>query len=204
MSVVLSHNFELRTFSFLLLTFHFFILSLPVFINFKTQIFMATITLKGNTIHTAGELPKIGKSAPNFTAVSTGLTEVSLSDFKGKKVVLNIFPSIDTGVCAASVRRFHKELSNLNNVQILCISKDLPFALGRFCGAEGIENLVMLSDFRGDFGNNYEVTITDGPLKGLLSRSIIVLDEEGNVIHTEQVAETANEPNYEAALTKLK
>ncbi|GIM53691.1 thiol peroxidase [Capnocytophaga cynodegmi] len=165
---------------------------------------MATITLKGNTIHTEGDLPKVGNVSPNFTAVSTELAEVSLNNFKGERVVLNIFPSIDTGVCAASVRRFHKELSNLKNVKILCISKDLPFALNRFCGAEGIDNLVMLSDFRGDFGNNYGVTIIDGPLKGLLSRSIIVLDEEGNVIHTEQVSETANEPNYEAALAKLK
>lgn len=165
---------------------------------------MATITLRGNPVHTSGDLPKVGSTAPNFTAVSAELTEVSLKDFQGKRVVLNIFPSIDTGVCAASVRKFHEELGNLNNVQILCISKDLPFAMKRFCAAEGIENLTMLSDFRGDFENNYQVKFADGPLKGLLSRCVVVLDEKGNVIHTEQVSETANEPNYETALAKLK
>ncbi|MDO4229531.1 MAG: thiol peroxidase [Capnocytophaga sp.] len=165
---------------------------------------MATITFKNEKVHTQGELPKVGTIAPNFTAVKTDLSEVSLQDFKGKKLVLNIFPSIDTGVCAASVRKFHKEASTLNNVAIACVSKDLPFALGRFCGAEGIDNLVMLSDFRGGFKANYHVEFIDSPLKGLLSRAIVVIDENGKVIHVEQVAETTNEPNYEAALIALK
>lgn len=165
---------------------------------------MATITFKGGAVHTEGELPKVGTTAPDFMAVNTDLSEVSLLNFKGKKLVLNIFPSIDTGVCAASVRKFHKEASGLNNVAIACVSKDLPFALNRFCGAEGIDNLVMLSDFRGGFSKNYQVTFTDSPLKGLLSRAIVVIDENGQVIHNEQVAETTNEPNYEAALAALK
>ncbi len=165
---------------------------------------MATISFRGTPAHTTGELPKVGNVAPDFTAISTDLTEVSLKDFQGKKVVINIFPSVDTGVCAASVRRFHKEVTTLKNVQILCISKDLPFALGRFCAAEGIDNLTMLSDFRGDFEKNYGTVFTDTPLKGLLSRSVVILDEKGKVIYAEQVAETTNEPNYEAALTALK
>ncbi|AMD85763.1 thiol peroxidase, atypical 2-Cys peroxiredoxin [Capnocytophaga haemolytica] len=165
---------------------------------------MAKITFHNEPAHTVGELPKVGSTAPDFKSVSDKLAEVSLHDFKGKKVVLNIFPSVDTGVCAASVRRFHKEASELNNVAILCISKDLPFALGRFCAAEGIDNLTMLSDFRGDFSAHYPVVFTDSPLKGLLSRAIIVLDENGKVVHTEQVAETTDEPNYVAALAALK
>lgn len=165
---------------------------------------MATITFRGTTAHTTGELPKVGSVAPDFTAVSTDLTEISLKEFQGKKVVLNIFPSVDTGVCAASVRRFHKEAAALNNVQILCLSKDLPFALGRFCATEGIDNITMLSDFRGNFEKNYGTVFTDTPLKGLLSRSVVILDEKGSVVYAEQVAETTNEPNYEAALTALK
>lgn len=165
---------------------------------------MATITFRGTNVNTLGELPKTNTTAPDFKAVSTDLTEVSLNDFNGKRVVLNIFPSIDTGVCAASVRKFHQEADRLQNVQIICISKDLPFALGRFCGAEGINNLTMLSDFRGNFEKNYGVVFTDGVLKGLLSRAVIVLDENGKVIHTEQVSETANEPDYNAVLAVLK
>lgn len=165
---------------------------------------MATITFRNTPAHTKGDLPSIGSYSTDFKAVSADLTEVSLSDFTGKKVVLNIFPSIDTGVCASSVRRFHQEASILENVQIICISKDLPFALKRFCSAEGIDNLVMLSDFRGDFERNYPITFADTPLKGLLSRAIVVLDPNGKVIYTEQVAETANEPNYEEALKALK
>ncbi|WP_172919537.1 thiol peroxidase [Capnocytophaga canis] len=164
---------------------------------------MATITFKGGAVHTQGELPQVGAVAPDFKAVKTDLSEVSLQDFNGKKLVLNIFPSIDTGVCAASARRFHQEVAALDNVVIACISKDLPFAFSRFCAAEGIDDLVMLSDFRGEFSQNYHVTFTDGPLKGLLSRCIVVIDEKGHVIHNEQVAETANEPNYAAALAKL-
>ncbi|MFK8295350.1 thiol peroxidase [Capnocytophaga canimorsus] len=164
---------------------------------------MAVVTLGGSPFNTQGDLPQRGTVAPNFSGVSIDLSEVSLQDFQGSKVIINIFPSIDTGVCAASVRKFHKEASTLENVKILCISKDLPFALGRFCAAEGIDNLVMLSDFRNDFGKNYPITFTDGPLKGLLSRSILVLDEAGKVIHAEQVAETKNEPDYATALIAL-
>ena len=132
------------------------------------------------------------------------MAEVKLSDFKGKKVILNIFPSVDTGVCAASVRKFHVEASKLNNVAILCISKDLPFALTRFCAAEGIDNLVMLSDFRGGFEQHYPIAFTDSPLKRLLSRSVVVVDENGKVVYTEQVAETTDEPNYAKALEAIK
>jgi len=165
---------------------------------------MATITLKGNEIHTLGNLPSIGDKAPDFTLTATDLSSTSLSDYLGKKVVLNIFPSIDTGTCAQSVRQFNQEAAELENTVVLCISKDLPFAQTRFCGAEGIENVVMLSDFRtGDFGKSYEVEFTDGPLQSLLSRSVVVLDESGNVRYTEQVPETVDEPNYKAALEAL-
>lgn len=164
---------------------------------------MANITFHEQPAHTAGELPKVGAIAPDFSAVKNDLAEVKLSDFRGKKVILNIFPSVDTGVCAASVRKFHVEASKLNNVAILCISKDLPFALTRFCAAEGIDNLTMLSDFRGDFAAHYPIVFTDSPLKGLLSRCIVVLDEQGKVVYTEQVAETTNEPNYVKALEAI-
>lgn len=165
---------------------------------------MANITFHEQPAHTVGELPKVGTIAPNFSAVRNDLAEVTLKDFQGKKVVLNIFPSVDTGVCAASVRKFHVEASKLTNVAILCVSKDLPFALTRFCAAEGIDNLTMLSDFRGDFAKHYPIVFTDTPLKGLLSRCIIVLDEQGKVVYTEQVAETTDEPNYVKALEALK
>lgn len=165
---------------------------------------MANITFHNEPAHTAGDLPKVGTVAPDFSAVKNDLAEVKLSDFKGKKVILNIFPSVDTGVCAASVRKFHVEASKLNNVAILCISKDLPFALTRFCAAEGIDNLVMLSDFRGGFEQHYPIAFTDSPLEGLLSRSVVVVDENGKVIYTEQVAETTDEPNYAKALEAIK
>ena len=165
---------------------------------------MANITFYEQPAHTAGELPKVGVAAPEFSAVKNDLAEVKLSDFRGKKVILNIFPSVDTGVCAASVRKFHVEASKLNNVAILCISKDLPFALTRFCAAEGIDNLVMLSDFRGGFEQHYPIAFTDSPLKGLLSRSVVVVDENGKVVYTEQVAETTDEPNYAKALEAIK
>ncbi|MGI9568689.1 MAG: thiol peroxidase [Desulfobulbia bacterium] len=165
---------------------------------------MATVTLKGNTLHTLGNLPSIGAKAPGFTLIKNDLSSASLSDFGGKKVVLNIFPSIDTGTCAQSVRQFNQEAAELNNTTVLCISKDLPFAQTRFCGAEGIDNVVMLSDFKdGSFGNSYGVTFTDGPLQPLLSRSVVVIDEDGNVRYTEQVPETVDEPNYKAALEAL-
>lgn len=165
---------------------------------------MATVTLKGNPIHTLGELPAKGSAAPNFNLTKVDLSSAALSDFSGKKVVLNIFPSIDTGTCAKSVRQFNKEAANLDNTVVLCISKDLPFAQARFCGAEGIENVEMLSDFRdGNFGKSYGLQFSDGPLMPLLSRSIVVLDESGNVVYTEQVPETIDEPNYAAAIEAL-
>jgi thioredoxin-dependent peroxiredoxin len=165
---------------------------------------MAKITLGGNPIHTAGELPAVGSKAPDFKLVQTDLSEVSLGDYKGTRLVLNIFPSIDTGVCATSVRTFNQKAGELTNTKVLCISKDLPFAQKRFCGAEGIENVVNLSDFKeGAFGKDYGVTITDGPLAGLHSRAIVVVDENGVITHTEQVPEIAQEPNYESALASL-
>ena len=166
---------------------------------------MAQITLKGNAINTIGDLPAIGSKAADFTLVKTDLSTATFADFAGQNLVLNIFPSVDTGTCAASVRKFNEEAANLENTKVLCISRDLPFAQGRFCGAEGIENVVMLSDFNtGDFGKNYGLQITDGPLAGLASRSIVVVNSEGTVIHTEQVTETVEEPNYESALNSLK
>ena len=165
---------------------------------------MATITLGGNQIHTIGELPQKGSKAADFSLVKTDLSTVTLADFSGKKLVLNIFPSIDTGTCAQSVRTFNENASKLENTTVLCISRDLPFAQKRFCGAEGLENVVNLSDFKsGEFGKNYGLEMIDGPLAGLHSRVVIVLDVNGTVLHAEQVAEIANEPNYEAALAVL-
>lgn len=165
---------------------------------------MATITLGGNPIHTIGNLPETGSKAPDFTLVEPDLSVKNLADFAGSKVILNIFPSIDTNTCAMSVRTFNAQAAALENVKVLCISRDLPFAQKRFCGAEGIENVMTLSDFRdGSFGKNYGLEIIDGALQGLHSRCVIVLDENGVVSYTEQVAETANEPNYEAALAIL-
>jgi thiol peroxidase len=166
---------------------------------------MAEITLGGNPIHTKGELPSVGEKAPDFTLVKDDLSKVSLSDFKGSKVVLNIFPSIDTGVCAQSVREFNQRSANMDNTQVLCISRDLPFAHKRFCAAEGLDNVQTLSDFEsGAFGKSYQLEITDGAFAGLHSRVVIVLDEEGKVVYTEQVSEIGKEPNYEAALAALK
>ncbi|KOS04779.1 thiol peroxidase [Flavobacterium akiainvivens] len=165
---------------------------------------MATVTLGGNPINTIGNLPQNGAAAPDFTLVKADLSTASLSDFKGTRLVLNIFPSVDTGTCAASVRKFNQEASNLENTKVLCISRDLPFAQARFCGAEGLSNVVSLSDFQeGSFGKAYGVTFAEGPLKGLLSRSVVVVNENGEVVYTEQVAETKDEPNYEAALNSL-
>lgn len=165
---------------------------------------MATITLGGNPIHTNGDLPKNGTKAPDFQLLKTDLGTATLADFAGSKVVLNIFPSIDTGTCAASVRAFNAKASTLENTKVLCISRDLPFAQKRFCGAEGLDNVINLSDFNtGAFGKNYGLEMTDGPLAGLHSRVVIVLDENGTIVHTEQVAEIADEPNYDAALAAL-
>ncbi|WP_074410183.1 MULTISPECIES: thiol peroxidase [Aquimarina] len=165
---------------------------------------MASITLKGNTIHTSGNLPEVGQNAPDFEMVNADLSTAKLSDYKGNRVVLNVFPSVDTGICAASVRAFNKEASNLSNTKVLCISRDLPFAQGRFCGAEGLENVINHSDFKtGEFGKNYGLEIVDGPLQGLHSRAVIVLDENGTVLYTEQVPEIVQEPDYSAALEIL-
>jgi thioredoxin-dependent peroxiredoxin len=165
---------------------------------------MAAITLKGNPIHTCGELPAVGAQAPDFVLTKTDLSDVSLSDFAGKRLVLNIFPSIDTSVCAASVRRFNEEAQNLKNTLVLCVSLDLPFAHDRFCGAEGLENVIPATELRKRaFGEDYGVRIVDGPLAGLLSRAVVILDEQGKVIYTEQVPEIAQEPDYEAALQAL-
>jgi thiol peroxidase len=165
---------------------------------------MASITLGGNPINTSGELPKVGANAPEFQLVKTDLSTVSLTDFAGSKLVLNIFPSIDTGTCAASVRHFNQDASALDNTKVLCISRDLPFAQKRFCGAEGLENVVNLSDFKsGSFGKDYGLEITDSVLAGLHSRVVIVIDENGKVTYAEQVPEIADEPNYDAALAAL-
>jgi len=165
---------------------------------------MALVHLKGNPVETIGELPKIGSQAPAFTLVGPDLSEFSLSSFSGKKVVLNIFPSVDTGTCAMSVRKFNEAASDLNNTQVVCVSADLPFAASRFCGAEGIENVKTGSVFRSpEFGKDYGVSFISGPLTGLLSRSVVVIDEAGKVQYTEQVKETTEEPDYDAALAAL-
>ena len=165
---------------------------------------MASITLGGNPIHTSGELPKVGSKLADFKLVANDLSVASLSDFAGSRLVLNIFPSIDTGTCATSVRTFNASAAKLDNTKVLCISRDLPFAQKRFCGAEGIENVVNLSDFKdGSFGKTNGLEIADGVLAGLHSRAIIVVDAAGTILHTEQVGEIADEPNYEAALAVL-
>lgn len=161
---------------------------------------MATITLKGNDINTIGSLPEIGFAVKDFALVNDKLEVKTLEDYAGKKKIFNIFPSIDTGVCAASARKFNEKAGELENTVVINVSKDLPFALGRFCAAEGLDHVETLSDFRGCFGDDYGVTITDGPMKGLLSRAVIVTDENDKVVYTEQVPEITTEPNYEVAL----
>jgi len=166
---------------------------------------MAKITFKGSPVSTAGELPKVGEQAPDFILTKTDLTDISLKDVAGKKVVMNIFPSIDTPVCATSVRRFNAEIDKYNNAVVLCISADLPFAHARFCGAEGLNNVISVSQLRNrDFGKHYGVRIVDGPLAGLLARSIVVLNEKGKVIYTQLVGDIAEEPDYEKALNMLR
>jgi len=162
---------------------------------------MTTITLKGNPIETTGELPKVGTQAPDFSLLKQDLSRVSLKDFPGKKV-LNIFPSVDTPVCATSVRKFNEVVAK-RGVQVLCISEDLPFAQKRFCGAENLDKVVTLSAFRSSFGKDYGVEMKTGPLSGLTSRAVVVLDENDRVLYVEQIPEIAQEPNYEAALSKL-
>ncbi|MBT8245879.1 MAG: thiol peroxidase [Winogradskyella sp.] len=165
---------------------------------------MANITLGGNPATTVGNLPETGTKAPDFKLTNTDLADQSLSDFDGSRLVLNIFPSVDTGVCAQSIRTFNEKASRLENTKVLCISKDLPFAMARFCGAEGLDNVVSLSDYKtGKFGNSYGVTFKDTAFETLLSRAVVVLDTDGSVLHTEQVSETGEEPNYEAVLNAL-
>ncbi len=170
----------------------------------KTSL-MATIALKGNPIHTIGVLPEIGSIVPDFLLTKTDLSDVSLSAFVGKKIVFNIFPSLDTAVCAMSVRKFNAESEKFPNTVVLCISKDLPFAHARFCAAEGLSNVISLSEMRNDsFGKNFGVVITDGPLAGLFSRAVIVADANGKVVFQEQVSDIVQEPDYDAALASLK
>jgi thioredoxin-dependent peroxiredoxin len=164
---------------------------------------MAKITLKGNAIQTSGNLPSLGDIAKDFSLTANDLTEKTLNDYSGKKKVLNIFPSVDTGICAASVRRFNQEASSLSNTIVLNISKDLPFAQKRFCGAEGIEKAETLSAFRSSFSTDYNLEITESGMRGLCSRAIIILDENNKVLYTEQVSEIVQEPNYESALNVL-
>lgn len=166
---------------------------------------MAQLTFKGNPIQIVGEPPKAGEKAKDFSLVKGDLSRAGLNDFKGTRLVLNVFLSLDTSTCAASVRNFNKEAASLENTKVLCISKDLPFAQSRFCAAEGIENVIMLSDFStGEFGKDYGLEISEGPLQGLLSRTVIVIDETGTVSYVQQVTENSHEPNYEEVLNALK
>jgi len=165
---------------------------------------MADITLKDKPVHTSGELPPVGEPAPDFSLTRTDLSDMTLKDVAGKRVILNIFPSIDTSVCAMSVRRFNSEISKFENAVVLCISRDLPFAHARFCGTEGLKDVISLSEMRHrDFGRAYGVEMKDGPLAGLLARAIVVLDEKGKVIYNQLVSEIGEEPDYEKALVAL-
>lgn len=162
---------------------------------------MATTAFKGQPVTTCGDLPALGSTAPSFTLVGSDLAEVTSDAFGGDRVILNIFPSVDTGVCAQSVRTFNEKAAGLDGVTVVCVSNDLPFAQARFCGAEGIDHVVTASGFRSSFGDDYGVTMTDGPLAGLLARSVVVLDSDGSVVHTQLVEEIGEEPDYEAALS---
>ena len=164
---------------------------------------MAQVTLRGNPFSTSGELPAVGSSAPGFSLVGSDLSEITADSLGGKKVVLNIFPSIDTPTCAMSVRTFNERAAGRDDTVVLCVSEDLPFAAGRFCGAEGIENVKTGSAFRGSFSDDYGVRLQDGPLAGLAARSVVVLDADGSVVYTQLVGEIADEPDYDAALAAL-
>lgn len=164
---------------------------------------MATTAFKGNPVQTTGELPATGSAAPAIDLVGADMSEVTSDSLSGRRVVLNIFPSVDTGVCATSVRRFNELAAGLDNTTVVCASKDLPFALSRFCGAEGIDNVTAASAFRSNFGEDFGVTMTDGPLQGLLARSVVVLDSDGSVAYTELVPEIGQEPDYDAAIAAL-
>ncbi len=165
---------------------------------------MANITLGGNAVNTQGELPKVGSMAPDFTLTDTSLSDRSLAEFRGQKVVLNIFPSIDTGVCAASARKFNEEAAGKDGVVVLNISRDLPFAHKRFCAAEGIEDAIGLSELRDrDFSDKYQVVMTDGGMRDFFSRAVLIVDEEGKIIYSEQVPEIGQAPDYDAAMAQL-
>jgi len=164
---------------------------------------MATVTFKGTPVQTCGKLPDIGTFAPAFSLVKQDLSETSLKDYAGEKVILNIFPSIATGVCAMSVKQFTEKAAGLKNTVVLCISLALPFAQARFCGAEGIKNVITASAFRSAFGDHYGVTLVNGPLAGLFARAVVIVDEGGKVIYTELVPEIAQEPDYDSALAAL-
>ena len=164
---------------------------------------MAKITLKGNAINTIGCLPEVGTKAPNFELVANDLSVKTMADYEGQTIIMSIFPSLDTGTCAASVRRFNAEAGKLENTVVLCISKDLPFAQARFCGAEGLDDVHTLSDFRtGAFGRDYQVEIADGPLAALESRAVVVI-KDGNITYTQQVPEIVDEPDYDAVFAAL-
>ncbi|RKW70709.1 thiol peroxidase [Galactobacter caseinivorans] len=164
---------------------------------------MATTAFTGTPAHTVGELPVVGQKAPGFETVNNDLGTVTSADFQGKRVVLNIFPSVDTGVCAASVRQFNQRAAGLENTTVVTVSQDLPFALGRFCGAEGIDNVITTSAFRSSFGEDYGVRLTDSPLAGVLARAVVVVDVDGTVLHSQLVPEISTEPDYDAALAVL-
>ncbi len=166
---------------------------------------MAEITLQGNKINTIGSLPEVGSKAKDFDLVKSDLSGITLSEFKGKNIILNIFPSLDTATCATSVRKFNKDASTRENTVVICISADLPFAAGRFCTTEGLEDVFTASVFRdAAFGKDYGVLITDGPLKGVLSRAVVVVDPAGSVSYKQQVPEIVDEPDYESALKAIK
>ena len=164
---------------------------------------MAKITLAGNEIETVGYLPEKGTKAPGFHLVANDLSEITEADYDGKRIILNIFPSVDTGVCAMSVRQFNKIAAELPNTAVVCVSKDLPFALERFCGTDGIDNAITASAFRSSFGEDYGVTMKTGPLRGLLSRAVVVVEPDGTVSYTQQVPEIREEPNYQDVMEAL-
>jgi thiol peroxidase len=164
---------------------------------------MATVNLRGNPIHTSGELPEVGSQAPDFTVTGGDLSDVTLDQFAGKQLILNIYPSVDTPTCAASTRAFNERVGGRDDAAVLCVSQDLPFAFGRFCGAEGIENVKTGSVFRSSFLDDYGVKITDGPLRGLAARAVVVVDGDGKVKYTQLVPEIGQEPDYDAALAVL-
>jgi thiol peroxidase len=164
---------------------------------------MSQVTLGGNPVNTSGDLPAVGTSAPSFELAAVDLGNISSADFAGKNIVLNIFPSVETATCATTVRTFNERAADLDNTAVLCVSADLPFAQGRFCGAEGIANVKTASTFKSSFGDDYGVNLIDGKFKGLLARAVVVVGPDGNVKHTELVSEIGQEPNYDAALSAL-